>query len=372
MTKMIKLSLAAAVAVAGFTTTASAGNLSEMIQGVQTSGFVRYRDTDTDTDGTNDNDTNAHEYKIVLDNKIKVNDSVTANIKAVMVTGKTNINNVAFDTNKTTTQADHDFDITRANFIYTGIANTTVTYGIQGYNVPLTNDSEAQGLKIATNVGGVTLIGAAFNSDLNDADSELAVLAAVAPVGPVTITALQANNKTGTNNDKDKYTYLNAKAKIANVAVSVTSVDVDYEAAATNDEGMDFITASTNLAGFGVTLGYANTDKNGGDVFLADGGAGDRTASQFALIQASAGGFADADVTLVSVSKKVGPVALTLAQADADASAANADAKETVFKAAYAMSKNFKVSGWVSKLDYENVATGDDNTKTRLEVKYSF
>ena len=354
MKKMIKLSLVAAVAVAGLTSTATAGDLSEMIKGVQTSGFMRYRNTDKAYDAAGD--ANLHEYKIVVNNKIKVNDDVTANVKLVGVNTTANAGTTIGD----------GFKITRANFTYTGIKGLTATYGIQGYNLPQTNDEEGQGLRLTGNIAGVTLIGASYNADLDDSSASTNAIAAVVPAGPVTLTGSLVKFGTDLN---DKSTYINAKAKIANVNVSATVTDKDLDAD-NNDYGLKFITASTNLAGFGITLGYAKSDDNGGNTHVAGGGAGDRTASQFALIQASAGDFADADTTLISVSKKVGPVALTLAMADADTAAANMGATETVLKAAYAMSKNFKVSGWVSQIDAE--AANSDNTWTRLEIKYSF
>jgi len=358
MKKMIKLSLVAAVAVAGLTTTASAGNLADMIQGVQTNGYVRYRNTDTDSD-TVGKDTNKDEYKIVLNNVIKVNDDVKANLKFVN-TGEA-------------------FKVIHANFKYTKSA-VSLTAGAQAYGIAFTNDAAGTGAKLQGKVGPATLIAAGFSAGENDSTTNATAYAAIVPVGPATITAMFATAEEGSGDaeiqdgqlDKGDYTYLNAKAKVANVALSATMVGFDPEKTNTdqNDVSLSFLTASTKVAGFGITLGYAQSGKDGGNIAIADGGAGDRTASQFTLIQANAGALDDATTTLVKVSKKVGPVALTIGQASTDAKAANKDQTETIIKAVYAMSKNFKVVSWVSSLDKD--AANADNTKTRLELKYTF
>ncbi len=375
MKKMIKLSLVAAVAVAGLTTTASAGNLSDMIQGVQTNGFVRYRNTDKSFDNTA-KDANGHEYKIVLDNKMKVNDKITANIKLVMLSGKTNVSSVdhnSTDVQDVNTQADHDLDVTRANFTYAHNKDISATYGIQGYNLPITNDSEAQGLKAQATFGPATIIAATFNPDLDDATQDINAAAAIVKAGPATITALVANQLGDTDLTT---TYLNAKAKVANVNISVTQTNADTQRDAANnknnpadDVSLTSLVASTKVAGIGLAVGFAKTGKDGGNTHIADGGPGDRAKSQFALIRANAGDFKDATVTLVKASKKVGPVNLTLGMASASATG-KTSATETVVKAAYAMSKNFKVSGWVSNIAAD--ADNADSTFTRLEVKYTF
>ena len=79
MKKFAKMSLVAAVAVAGLTSTATAGSLEEAVKATDISGYVRYRfnkDQENKADVKN-------EAKIVINLKTKVNDNVTSHIKGL-------------------------------------------------------------------------------------------------------------------------------------------------------------------------------------------------------------------------------------------------------------------------------------------------
>ena len=89
----------------------------------------------------------------------------------------------------------------------------------------------------------------------------------------------------------------------------------------------------------------------------------------------SATALTDTDAYYLGV--KVSPMAnVTLGldygtTSDVDGTDAEDDAlSETRFTAAYAMSKNFKISGFVTKLSQDSVE--DDTKKTRVEMKYTF
>jgi hypothetical protein len=361
MTKMIKLSLAAAVAVAGFTTTASAGDLTEMIKGVKVNGYVRYQNTNLHKD-SGAAGTNTDAYKIVINSKIPVNDNVVAGVKLVN-TGDA-------------------FGVNQAKFTYTQ-SGVAVTAGLQAYGLPVTNDATGTGAKAVINAGPATVIVAGFSANNTTAASSTNAKAAalVVPAGPVTLTGMIAEAQNAADNTKvDDFSYANAKVKVGPVAINATSVRRDNDGAG-DDSGADWMTVSGSVAGFGLTAGFCSTEKNNGgknstsnqNYNIADGGAADRTAADFALIQANAADLADADITLLKITKKIGPVNVMVAMADADLAAANKDVTETAVKVTYKMSKNFSTYVWVSELDYDDVAgTNNDNQKTRLEVKYSF
>ncbi len=77
MKKIAKLSLVAAVAVAGLTT-ANAQSLEDAIKNVETSGSVVYRYNDYKNDVTDGSDTN-NNYKVALNLSSKVNEDVKFN-----------------------------------------------------------------------------------------------------------------------------------------------------------------------------------------------------------------------------------------------------------------------------------------------------
>jgi hypothetical protein len=84
MNKLVKMSLVAAVAVAGLNVSASAGSLEEAIKGVDVSGSIAYRYDDRTTTATGVVDPvdgrKANRYKLVTKVKVPVNDTVTANL----------------------------------------------------------------------------------------------------------------------------------------------------------------------------------------------------------------------------------------------------------------------------------------------------
>ena len=75
MTKMIKMSLIAAVAVTSMTSVASAQNLEDAIKGVDFSGNLRYRYTNGEANALDQN-----EYRFEATVKSKINDMATANV----------------------------------------------------------------------------------------------------------------------------------------------------------------------------------------------------------------------------------------------------------------------------------------------------
>lgn len=179
MKKIAKLSLVAAVAVAGLTT-ANAQPLEEAIKNVDVSGSVVYRYNDYQNNkGTNSatDDKTDNNYKIGLNLSSKVNDDVKFNSRFVVgkpsvVAGTAGTTDSGFATLNSSSNADQNVDVqlSHANFAYTGIANTTVVAGKQGLTTPWTvaldsdgNEQTGTGLLAMSTVGPVTLAGAYFN-----------------------------------------------------------------------------------------------------------------------------------------------------------------------------------------------------------------
>lgn len=186
MRKISKLSLVAAVAVAGFST-ANAQPLEEAIKNVEVSGSVVYRYNDYNNDSSDavsagkGSDTN-NNYKIALNLSSKVNDDIKFNSR--FITGSsTNAGFVTLDSKGHDGQA--DVSLSNAYFGYTGIANTTVNVGKQGLTTPWTvavdsdnNEQTGTGVLALSTVGPVTAAAAYFNQTNldNSSDSKISAL----------------------------------------------------------------------------------------------------------------------------------------------------------------------------------------------------
>ena len=173
MKKIAKLSLVAAVAVAGFST-ANAQPLEEAIKNVEVSGSVVYRYNDkNDSKATTDSSDTNNNYKVALNLASKVNEDVKFNSRFVVgQPSNTGTGNAGFATLDTNDNGDQNVgvELTNAYFGYTGIANTTVNVGKQGLTTPWTvavdsdgNEQTGTGVLALSTVGPVTLAAAYFN-----------------------------------------------------------------------------------------------------------------------------------------------------------------------------------------------------------------
>ncbi|RXK00571.1 hypothetical protein CRV02_09350 [Arcobacter sp. CECT 8989] len=364
MKKFAKMSLVAALAVAG--TAASAQPLAEAIKNVDVSGTVVYRyddrafednARDDANNDSSDRDLSNNKYKIALTAKSKVNDDVTA-VTRFIVGSQTNGNMVGLDY---TTGGDGQADISLSNvyFSYTGIANTTVNVGKQGLTTPWTvavdsdgNEQTGTGILALTNVGPVTLAGAYFNqTNLNtssdakvsgsetliganadatkatevvEGDQNVITVGAMANIGPVALDAWYLDMQ----DSFDTYT-LGAMAKFDLDAVKLsigarhTELDLDKNfatnfaqgaglaLAAARDTAKEFAQEDHSLtkimlglkAGiFSANVNYGWTDKEGGLAALDNDA---KTGMQGYTVQLN--GVADAEYLQVKVGAQVLP-----------------------------------------------------------------
>ena len=293
--KFAKLSLVAAVAVAGFTT-ANAQPLEEAIKGVDVSGSAvyRYNDIQDDAkaaskDGANNN------YKVGLNLSSKVNDDVKFNTRFLATTDNSDGLAGPLDTSN-----DSDTNVTvylsNANFSYTGLKNTTVTVGKQGLATPYTtplmideNEQTGTGILALSAIGPVTLGAGYFNqtnlntgyytgsdkevyTTLNDkaktqgngdaGTEDISVLAAIATLGPVTLDAwyLDMSDLFKTYTVGAKYDVTLSGATLGATA-RYANLNVDW-----SDDKNDIV--KVGLTGkysiFSASADYAKTNKEGG------------------------------------------------------------------------------------------------------------
>jgi len=185
MRKISRLSLVAAVAVAGFTA-ANAQPLEQAIKNVEVSGSVAYRYDNFDNSEeavtrdaygsrTNHDSSEHNKYKIALNISSKVNDYVKFNSR--FVAGGTGLgyynNDAKHDRDRSKDKGEDDLDISlsQAYFSLTAIPNTTINLGRQGLATPYTvavdangNEQYGNGILALTSFYGVTLGAGYFNS----------------------------------------------------------------------------------------------------------------------------------------------------------------------------------------------------------------
>ncbi|ADG92134.1 major outer membrane protein [Arcobacter nitrofigilis DSM 7299] len=397
MKKFVKMSLIAAIAVAG--TTASAQPLAEAIKNVDVSGTMVYRYDDakdkvlSSTGADQDKTTNG--YKIATTLKSKVNDDVTANVRILAGSGN-NASDVASLNTSSDGDANLTVQITNANFAYTGIANTTVIVGKQGLTTPWTvatdsfgNEQTGTGILALSTLGPVTLAGAYFNqTNLGDSGDvttlngnsagqfggrDIYTAGIMAKVGPVSLSAWYLDM----DESFDTYT-LDANASFDLDAVTLgadvryTSLDLDKS---DTDNNLLQTTLTAKMGIFNAKLAYAATDKQGGTVALDSD-----AATSISAWGVNANTLIDADYYNVVFGAQVLPslhVSANYAQAKYKAtSTATEKTKydETYAQLTYQMSKNFMgyIRYGVAEKKAGSVKSQDLGNRGRLYVKYSF
>ncbi|HRL10052.1 MAG TPA: major outer membrane protein, partial [Aliarcobacter sp.] len=182
MRKISKISLVAAVAVAGFST-ANAQPLEEAIKNVDVSGSVVYRYESFDDSEGNATRTDRNKYKIGLNLSSKVNDYVKFNSRFIVGADDTYdfaTTNARKDNVGGTTDGSVNVALSQAYFGLTAIPNTVVNIGKQGLTTPYTvavdingNEQTGTGILALSTFGPVTGGLGYFNNTNLNASSEI-------------------------------------------------------------------------------------------------------------------------------------------------------------------------------------------------------
>ncbi|MDN5103724.1 major outer membrane protein [Aliarcobacter butzleri] len=302
MRKISKLSLVAAVAVAGFST-ANAQPLEEAIKNVETSGSVVYRyDNFNDDKGTfnngsgNESHSEKNNYKIGLNLTSKVNDYVKFNSRFLVASPTGDFAANGLDAHKSS-DANPDVTLSHANFAFTGIQNTTITAGKQGLATPWTvaldsdgNEQTGTGILALSTVGPVTAGAGYFNQTNLDKSGNINSARKIS-VGTISGTALTNYENMGSRDvyvgalladfspvkleawyldmadTFDTYTLV-AKANFAPSSDSKLGVEARYVSLdldqADSDNAMYRLTVTGNLGIFNAKVAYTATDDEGG------------------------------------------------------------------------------------------------------------
>ncbi|CAM3839249.1 major outer membrane protein [Arcobacter cloacae] len=401
MKKIAKLSLVAAVAVAGFST-ANAQPLEEAIKNVEVSGSVvyRYNDENNDTAVDKNSDTN-NNYKVALNLSSKVNEDVKFNSRFVIA--KPNGSDSDFAKLNTQTEADANPEVrlSHAYFGYTGIANTTVNVGKQGLTTPWTvaidsdgGEQNGTGILALSTVGPVTLAAAYFNQTNLDTTAakgllvtgnvganDIVTVGAIADLDVVTLDAWYLDLA----ETFDSYT-IGAKADLDLSGIKL-GVDARYASLSLDDRAqvVSGLKEDNSIAKIALTakagivngkLAYAMTDKDGGLTAL------DNDANTTLLgWNLNANGKADADYWQAVVGVDV------LSNLNLSANYGNIEYKEGTDKVegeeiyaqlTYKMSKNLSTYVRYGLLTIDETSAAGvkneitDGTVGRLQVEYTF
>ena len=369
MKKIAKLSLVAAVAVAGLSTTASAQALEEAIKNVDVSGTVvyRYDDKATDVVASDTDNKSSNYYKVAVSLKSKVTDDVAFNSRVLVADAKGGFAAGGLETNGG--DANPGLTLSHANFAYTGVANTTVVVGKQGLPTPFTKVTDSDGseqtgtgaLALST-MGPITVAGGYFNqTNLTDGGEDLAVVAVLGNMGPVSAKAYYID----LDETFSQY-FVKASAKVGPASIYAQYSDRDTDGLTANDDiSLLKVGASAKVGMFNAGIAYAETGKNGSGIINA---VSENSAIGYTVDLSKANNSSAIFVDLgAQVTDKL-HIGLNYDEVSDDDTVAADDHKEYFTQITYNHAKNLSA--------YVRIATGEDGTtdynRGRLQVEYKF
>ena len=352
MKKLVRMSLVAAVAVAGFTTSASA------VEGLSVSGkfVVKVQADTTKVNGSNHHTKTLSKHDIDFD--VKLNQKISDNLSATVV--------IQGDAKQNTNQStsNQNVDISNAYFTYDQ-AGFNATLGLQDINTPVTDGDQGAGLLVTYSpLENVTLAAAHFLSNEIAPQSDISAVALIVSAGPVNMelwhVAVSGVNRTTSGSVSGSFGPLSASALYA-----VTSDETN----ANNVEDGDTVKITLDYAaGFAdFRAAYFGTDKDGG-AFASDTGA--QTAIE--LDELSFYNDADTDAYLLGVTVPVSDFNLSLDYLSGDIGD-NYEATELLLGVSTKVAKTTTLSVGYSMVEEENgsVTTFEQNI-ANFKVKYTF
>ena len=369
MKKFAKMSLVAAVAVAGLTNV-SASSLEDAVKNTEVSGkvYVEFLSNSNNV-SSNTGTQGGTDFDFDVTFSTKVNDLITSVItleadSAVGEDALTSDNAVGLDTIK---------------FVYAK-NNLTANFGKFSSSGPTMDGDKIEGLSVNYAAGMATLF-AAYGINNATTYGDYAELAIMAPVGPVNFEAwysvyspdtASAGNNASSGADHGKTITVVASTELEGFNLKARYATTDYNTAGAKDGSTFRFDASTTVSNVTLAGTYVTTDKDGGRAAVTD----DAAANGWELSQLSLSDLTTTnDVSLWSVSATApyNDVTYQVAYASLEADTANDEATELRLRATHAMSSNFTVMGTYSMMEEDNNGTEvADSDSTRIDFKYSF
>lgn len=421
MKNTIKMSLVAAVAVAGFSTTASAGNLEDMIKDTTVSGKIEVGfNMDTTKTGNNAEQSSSEwEYDFDATLTTKVNDIISAQI-GIQADHQNETRNDSTDSANGTgfggATGDQSITLTKLNMI----AKTdyaTVIVGKQTQPTPFLDDERADGVVALVPAGPVTLAAGHFtgmvggqslglsatgaaaavaagatSTSTSLAQRDISAVAAIAAVGPMNVQAWYlmasgADTSSTIEQGLDGYSIMvDGTFGPVKVNAAHSSLELDAKSGLNFDaETLTKVVASfdagvaTVFGGFGMTNDASHTVDAHTRLHGVDLSSDDDAKTNFALELTKLDAHNDATAFLLGATAKMDAITVTgqylMATVESHtAGAADTDVWEINLEASYAMSKNFTVSGLyaVQDLDAHLTANDTDRDSIQLSMLYKF
>ena len=359
MKKLVKLSLAAAVATAGLTTAASAANLEEAIQGVKISGFVSYT-AESEANNASSATTyqantaeGSHDIDVRIQALIPVTDNITATVRI-------DENNDQDDG----TANSLNIDIDRAFFTLKN-DGTTVNAGLIG--APMTDGGAADGITVSKTFGSVTLgAGYLYATSANNtngyiASDDVAFATLAGNVAPVAYSVAYA---TLSSND---YLAASLSTDLSGVSVAAYYGESDVDNVSNSQYK---VAAKTTVGPVSIGVAYAANDELGGET-LIDGS--DVAASNISVgtLDLSAMGDASAyQIDLSTMITSADKISATYVAATDDT--ASTDFTAMKLNLTHSFAKNFAVSANYEINTSDAAAAVEDRTELTLGAVYSF
>lgn len=364
MRKFVKMSLVAAVTLAGLNSSVSANTLTEVADNFDVFGYVQVRYDNSNTTGKKSNDSFTHKEVLGATGKLTDNLSYMFAGANLEIDGK--------DTGMANGGGYSNLLMVYNYFTYTGIENTSISAGRQGLDTPLTvvydpatATSEANGVSLTSKLGDVSINAAYFaNTNFNLGDKASSFpgnaitggesyghLGLTAKAGPVTVDAWYA----AMSDAYDTYT-VGAKANIK-AGDAMIKPYLRYSAAdidgVNTDNNLWKVGVSAKAGIVGANIDYGQTDKDGGWVTFDNDAAANLQGWKLSLL-----GNADAKLMKAGLNVDVLPN-VNLSANYVDLEIANSEANEVYATATYKITKSITA--------YARFGQVDDDAKTDKE-----
>ena len=398
--KLVKLSLAAAVAAGALAMSASAVPLEEAIKDVDLNGYARMRYTHDHLKNETNSNKGVWEFKSEVDFKAKIDDNFfgVVGVRFLDIDNGESLSSSNSQNHGAQNPSDKgsDFDIAKAYLGYT-VGGTTIAVGRQGIGSFFTDDMYGDGVKItSTDIEGLTISGFWMDSLENDGDISSLEWGAAVDNKLTTDHNLYGIGFMGSYDPVSFQLWYNALEDVAqlfaaelalnfdisddfNLGVkgqyAFSDFDGDYKDAGASDA--DFWAAEANAGFFGVDLaaGYLKFEPDDKDkvsfVSFEDQGSFISPGEELLDYRNFSGEnhywYVVAGYTIPDTGIRIGADYLD-GKADGD------NAYEVVGRISYKYNEKLSFKTWYSHYKIDDAAGGLDEKKDRIrfEAKYSF
>eukprot|EP01155_Anaeramoeba_flamelloides_P044253 Anaeramoba_flamelloidesc37963_g1_i1.p1 GENE.c37963_g1_i1~~c37963_g1_i1.p1 ORF type:complete len:280 (+),score=33.34 c37963_g1_i1:90-929(+) len=277
MTKFVKMSLAAAVAVAGFNSTASA------MENTSFSGKLYVEDIYKTSESAGTTTSSAgFDIDFDLTAKTKITDNLTGvvrveadgelydNDESSSVSYVSNTNQTSNVTSTTGTSGTN-VNVDNAYFTYADMG-ASLKMGRQDIDTPTTDGELGEGVFVTYTMGGITVAGANYSTNEIAANDPIHAVAVLGTVGPVNFEAwnVVVAGTTGITNNT-----LVVGGTFGPVTAEVRHATTEYDAAGSKDGATSKVTVSTKAGNIGLT-GLVITTDDDGAAFVTDASSANR------------------------------------------------------------------------------------------------